>query len=201
VPAAASSLSSAAGDVDADGTPDEVTAYAATSDPGEGDWHLRVDFGGGGGSDLTLTDNPAPGAVRVLGTAPIGPDEDPTPGGSRPTMFVWTGSGASARTIGLFWVDGCELTSVTLEGGPASFVVGASVGHQEGLRCEAVAGATVIVEVLSEPDASGTGHNVTARAYTRAGQELVPHGEVQQTVSEAPPPEAGQILGCGDVSG
>jgi hypothetical protein len=201
LPPAAGALSSYSGDVDADGAADEITVYAATASPSEGDWHLRVDFGAGGGSDVTLRDNPAPGSMRVLGSAYLGPEADPGPGGRRPALFVWTGSGASARTIGLFRVDGCELSSMTLEGGPASFVVGASVGHQEGLRCEAVGEAVVIVEVLSEPDPTGSSHTVTRRAFTRSGHELVPHGELERTASETPPPEAGQILGCGDVSG
>ncbi|MCC6434784.1 MAG: hypothetical protein IT196_07130 [Acidimicrobiales bacterium] len=200
IPAGAVARSTYEVDADADGAADQVTAYAARANPGEGDWHLRVSFAAGGGSDVTVSDDPAPGVVQVLGSAYLGSNVEPGPGGLRPAIFVWTGSGASARVIGLYRADGCELLAMSgPNGGPAGFVVGASVGHQEGLRCEGVAGTSLIVEVLSEPDATGTNFIVTRRAYTRDGNALAVHGTAQDSVEAVPPAEAGQIVDCGDV--
>ncbi len=201
VPATAVARTTYKADVDADGAADTVTAYAAKPGPGEGDWHVRVDFASGGGSDLTLPDDPAPGAIQVLGSAYIGSDVEPGVGGRRPALFVWTGSGASARTIGLYRVDGCELSVMTAPGGgPAGFVVGASVGHQEGLRCEGVAGTALLTEVLSESSIDGSSYSVTRRAYSRDGNALVVYGTPTDTTEPVPPAEGGQIQGCGDVA-
>lgn len=200
IPSGAVARTSSSLDADGDGAADEVTAYAIGPNPGEGDWHLRVSFAAGGGSDITLAEDPAPGVIRVLGSAYLGSTVEPGPGGLRPALFVWTGSGASARVVGLYRVDGCELAAMTSPtGGPAGFVVGASVGHQEGLRCEGVAGTSLLVEVLSEPDATGSSFAVTRRAYTRDGNALVVYGEPQDAIEAVPPLEAGQIVGCGDV--
>lgn len=199
LPAVAAQQNVVQADVDADGAIDTVVSYALGPNPVAGDWHLRVTFASGGGSDIALAENPAPGTVRVLGTAYIGSTVDPGVGGMRPTIFVWTGAGASARTVGLYRVDGCELATMTAPGGqPASMVVGASVGHQEGVRCEGVAGTSLVVEVLSEPNPVA-GFDVTRRAFSRDGNSLVLHGSAQVLTQPDPPAEAGQIVGCGDV--
>lgn len=199
LPAVAAQQNVVQADVDADGAIDTVVSYALGPNPVAGDWHLRVTFASGGGSDIALAENPAPGTVRVLGTAYIGSTVDPGVGGMRPTIFVWTGAGASARTVGLYRVDGCELATMTAPGGqPASMVVGASVGHQEGVRCEGVAGTSLVVEVLSEPNPVA-GFDVTRRAFSRDGNSLVLHGSAQVLTQPDPPAEAGQIVDCGDV--
>ena len=197
-PAAVESSSYTA-DLDADGLSDRVSSYAVGPAPAPGDWHLRVSFGAGGGSDLVVADNPAPGRVAVLGSAALGPQAQPGPGEGRPALFVWTGSGASSRSIGLYRVDGCDLVALlSAEGGPVGFVVGASLGHQEGLRCAVVDGQHVVIEILSQASPV-SGYEVTTRAYGGAGNELSVQGAAVQTTSAGPPPEGGQIVGCGDV--
>ena len=96
-----------------------------------------VELATGQGVDLALPDDPAPGAVVVLGGTYIGSDVDPGPGGMRPAIFVKTGSGASTSIISLFRLDECTLVAM---GGGAPFPVGASVTDSESLGCEGVAG-------------------------------------------------------------
>jgi hypothetical protein len=195
VPAGVGNRSSVRADLDGDGTPDEVEAFAVRTPAGAGDWRIRVTFAAGGGTDLTLAEDPAPGVVRVLGSARLdGPENAAGPA----TLFAWTGSGASARIVGLFRVAGCALVPVASAAGqPAAFLVGASVGHQEGVRCEVVAGRRSLVEVLSEP--VGRSYRVTRLTLVVDGATLVPTGAAAVSDEAQPPAEAGRIVGCGDV--
>ncbi len=192
IPAGVTTGSNLRGDVDGDGRPDTVGTYRNAA----GDqWRLRVAFAAGGGSELVLPVEPGPGMVAALGGATLGPAAQP-----RTVLFVATSSGASSRTIELFGLDGCDLVALTnAEGTAPSFVVGASLGHQEGLRCEGLDGRHVVVEVLSVPAAAG-GFSVTARPFTRDGNTLITVGEATTTISPTPPVEAGRIVGCGDVT-
>ena len=130
-------------DVDADGAPDVVRTYSVGAAPVAGDWHLRVELATGQGVDLALPDDPAPGAVVVLGASYIGSDVEPGPGGFAPAIFVKTGAGASTSIISLFRLDECTLVAM---GGGTPFPVGAAATHSESLRCEGVAG-TMLLDV------------------------------------------------------
>ncbi len=192
IPAGVTTGSNLRTDVDGDGRADTVGTFRSA----DGDqWRLRVVFAAGGGSELVLPVEPGPGMVAALGSAPVGP---PTP--ARPVLFVATSSGASSRTVELFGIDGCELVALTnAQGATPSFVVGASLGHQEGLRCDLVGDQRVVVEVLSVPAEAG-GFSVTARPFARDGNQLLPAGQATTTLSPTPPLEAGRIAGCGDVT-
>jgi hypothetical protein len=90
LPGDASETANTAIDVDADGAPDVVRTYSVGAAPVAGDWHLRVELATGQGVDIALPDDPAPGAVVVLGGTYIGSTVDPGPGGLRPAIFVKT---------------------------------------------------------------------------------------------------------------
>jgi len=185
-------------DVDDDGHDDLVTTYSVGT-PGPGSWHLRVELHAGGGAEYTLPEDPGPAPFQVVGTAYVGSNVEPGAGGRRPAIFAWVDSGASAKVVALYRLDGCQLVPMTSpNGGPANFVAGGSIGHQEGARCEGVAGTSLLVEVLSEA-ADGGGFAVTERAYTRDGNALQVYGQPSVTNSAGPPAEAGRI-NCGDVS-
>ncbi len=199
LPAGAARVRTLSADLDGDGAADTVTSYAVGTRPGAGDWHLRVSFAAGGGSDTAVAEDPAPGEVRVLGAVVLGAGSEPGGETARPVLFVLTGSGASARTVGLYRVDGCDLLPmVDRAGRQASFLVGASVGHQEGLRCENAGDGSTLVEVQSAPNPA-SGYDVTRRTYTRDGNQLVVLGNgVTRTEPDAPA-ESGRIVDCGAV--
>jgi hypothetical protein len=198
LPADAEGSGAREADVDDDGLADQVLTYSVGASPGAGDWRLRVELGAGGGAEYTLPEDPAPAAFQVLGTSYVGSTVDPGPGGLRPLIFAWVNSGASAKVVALYRLDGCALVPVAGPGGgPASFIAGGSIGHQEGARCDGVAGTSLFVEVLSE--AADAGYEVTEQAYTRNGNALQTYGQPLVSSSAGPPPEAGKIL-CGDVT-
>jgi hypothetical protein len=195
LPAGVANRSAIRADLDGDGAADDVVAFAVRSPAGAGDWRIRVSFAAGGGTESVLAEDPAPGVVRVLGSAALGGTEQ-APGPV--TLFAWTGSGASARIVGLFRVAGCALAPLTsADGQPAAFMVGGSVGHQEGLRCAVVGGRSALVEVLSEP--VGPSYRVTRLPYVPTGTAIAPVGPATVTDEAQPPAEAGRVVGCGDV--
>lgn len=197
LPDAASDPTTREADVDADSRPDSVTTYAATATPGPGDWRVRVELARGGGAEVTLPEDPAPGRVQVLGTAELGPSGAEAGG---PVVFVWTSSGASARGIMLFRMRGCELAPVTrAAGGEASLLVGGSAAHQEGIRCDTAPDGTRLVEVLSEASGDGS-YAVSEQASVLDGTVLSPAGVPETSSGPSPPPDAARITGCGDVS-
>ena len=96
-------------DVDADGVTDTIRTYSVDDSPAAGDWHVRVELAAGGGADVALPDDPAPGAAKVLGATYVGSNVEPGPEGPRPAIFVTVGAGASASIISLMRLDGCSL--------------------------------------------------------------------------------------------
>jgi hypothetical protein len=185
-------------DVDADGATDTVRSYAVSATPGAGDWHLRVELAAGGGADLTLPFDPLPAGVTVLGGTYVGSNVDPGPEGLRPMIFATIGAGASAAIVGLYRLSGCDLVVVqnTEFGAPAEFVVGASVMHTDGLRCEGVAGASLLVAVSTIYDDVAMEHEIVERAYTRDGDDLVLYADPIVTTSPALP-TGGGLDTCG----
>lgn len=200
LPSGAARVRTLTADLDGDGAADTVTSYALGTRPAAGDWHLRVSFAAGGGSDTTVAEDPAPGEVRVLGAVVLGASSEPGGEPVRPVFFALTGSGASARTVGLYRVDGCDLLPlVDRSGHQASFLVGASVGHQEGLRCENAGYGSTLVEVQSATNAA-SGYDVTRRTFTRDGNQLVVLGNGMTRTEPDAPEESGRIVGCGEVN-
>lgn len=179
-------------DVDADGADDTVTTYAVSASPAAGDWHLRVELAAGGGADLVLPDDPAPGQVKLLGGVYIGSDVEPGPQGMRPALFVTTGAGASATIVTLFRLDGCDLVAM----GNATFSVGAGVTHAANLRCDGVAGTSVLAYDEIEMVADGATFSVTETGYTRDGNDLAVYGAGPQTSSQSGFPDVSTLIDC-----
>lgn len=181
-------------DVDADGALDTVRSYTASGSPGAGDWHLRVELAGGGGDDLTLPFDPAPAGVEVLGGAYVGSSVDPGPEGTRPAIFATVGAGASATIIGLYRLVGCDLQPMA--GG--EFPVGGGVMHTEHLRCEGVAGTSLLVYITTQYDDVAMQHEITQAAHTRDGNSLVLYAS--SIALEPTLPTFDLIENCGNVS-
>ena len=114
-------VTTAQGDFDGDRQPDTLRAYRLGQE-----WHLRVEFGGGGAADTTVTPQ-GPVAVKAIGPANLGP--------AAQVALATVGSGASTTIVGLYFVKSCKLQPVVNESSAASFPVGASVGSQSGLEC------------------------------------------------------------------
>jgi hypothetical protein len=187
-------------DVDDDGVSDVVRTYATSAAPVAGDWHVRVELGVGGGVDVALPDDPAPGAVKVLGGTYVGSNVEPGPGGMRPVVFIATGAGASASVVTLFRFDACSLVTMTLGGtGEASFTVGAGVTHAENLRCDGVAGTAVLAYEQIELNADGVTFDVTDTGYTRSGNDLVVFGSGPQVTNQPTMPAVATLIDCTDV--
>jgi hypothetical protein len=140
VPATSVRRTQVKGDVDGDGRVDTVAVYGTGTANAPGPWFVSVDLTTTG---LLVTpiadadpDDPNQN-IRVLGVAPAG---------GAPAVFVAVGTGASATIVGLFQlVRGCDLVRVTTEAGaPATFTVGGTVTHLDGLRCPDGGGLDVL---------------------------------------------------------
>jgi len=95
-----------------------------------GEWHLRVDFGAGGGADLVLT-----GVSPVTGAIGIGAFDIEGDGTSE--LFAKVDAGAYTTLVGLYDVAACDLVPLTIGGGASAiFPVGASVGNFAGMTCD-----------------------------------------------------------------
>jgi hypothetical protein len=200
LPAGSVEASSKLIDVDADGASDTVRSYSVGVAPAAGSWHVRVELAVGGGVDLTVPEDPAPAAVKVLGGTYVGSDVEPGPGGLRPVIFVTTGAGASASIVTLFRLDGCNLVRMTVGGaGEASFGLGGGVAHAESLRCEGVAGTLLLVDEQIMLNADGVTFDVTDTAYTRTLDDLVVYGAGPQTTNVPAMPTVTKLIDCPNV--
>ena len=54
--------------------------------------------------------------------------------------------------------------------------VGGGVMHSEHIRCEGVAGTSLLVYVTTEYDVVADEHEITDSPFTRSGNALVPYG-------------------------
>lgn len=128
IPADAADLTEVAVDLNVDGQLDSLQTYAV---PSEDRWHIRVEFGGGGAFDEAIEGSNLVAPARPIGAVDL--EEDGTM-----EAFAVVGSGAAVLLIGLYDVDGCAITRITIGGSPAVFPVGATVGSVSGLSCEGV---------------------------------------------------------------
>ena len=156
-------------DADGDGEGDDAYAYL---DGGVPTVAVRL---AGGTTAVVPTGEPAGTLLGVLGGHDLG--------GGGDTVFVQVGSGASVEVIGLFELDGCTLTRVTLAGGePAAFAVGGTVTHADGLRCVRGDDGPGL-EVLTATSVDGQTFSTDDRAYRLVGTELVQVGSTTGTLT------------------
>jgi hypothetical protein len=184
-------------DVDADGAVDTVRTYSVGDAPTPGGWHLRAELANGSGADVTLADDPAPAAAKVLGAVYIGSTVEPGAGGMRPAILVTTGAGASTAIVSLFRFDGCTL--VAMGGGPP-FPVGAAATHAESLRCEGVAGTALLAYRQVQLAGDGVNYEVVDTGYTRDGNDLSVYGSGPLTTIEPTMPVAATLVDCPGIA-
>ncbi len=188
VPADAQEVTSLDGDLDGDGTADELDSYRL----GE-EWHLQVALAGDGGADLVI---PSFGStVGVLGGADV--DGDGTD-----ELWARTGSGASATIIGLVRLVDCDLVRVSFaDGQPADLPVGGSVGTTSGVEC-AVADDEGTARVMAHLTTltGESSYDVVTTTYVLDGTTLTATGTATTTVeaSDADFPRY-TSFSCGDL--
>ncbi len=134
VPGDALGFETIAADFDLDGAADQLTTYFS---PSESKFRIRYEPGVGGSYDELVVDS-----HPVAPVVPIGPyDID---GDGTLEAFVIVGTGASAQQIGMYDVEPCSVTRITLDGEPAAFSHGASVMNLSGISCEGIGDIDVL---------------------------------------------------------
>ncbi len=124
-PAGATDTTTAAGDFDGDGRPDRLSTYRVAS---AGTWHVRVELAGGGASEVELP--AAAQGVKAVGGAKLDV-------GTGDAAFAVVGTGPGVSDLGLFVLQSCQLTRVTLAGAaPAELPVGSSATARSGVACQ-----------------------------------------------------------------
>ena len=90
---------------------------------------------------------------------------------------------------------GCVLNAM----GNATFALGAGVNHTATLRCEGVAGTSLLVEQATKLDPDHATFDVTDTAYTRSGIDLVVSGSGPITTNQPSTPVASRLIDCSGV--
>jgi hypothetical protein len=98
--------------------------------------------------------------------------------------------------ITLMRFDGCNLVVM----GNAAFAVGAGATHAATLRCEGVAGTSLLVEQRTELSGDGATFDVTDTAYSRSGIDLVVYGAGPITTNQPSIPAAPRLIDCSGVA-
>lgn len=112
-------------DVDGDGI--DETVYTYLSDPV---WLLVVEYADGSYSSEAIVDAYAEDNVKVIGAAPFR-------GTAANDVAFTIGGGAYTTAVGFSRVTNCEIIRMTSsEGGPISFLTGASISNYSGIYCE-----------------------------------------------------------------
>jgi hypothetical protein len=162
-PASAINVTHADGDFNGDHAADTLTVYGVGSSTQPSPYHVQIELGGSGGTVDTViadaaTDNNQ--VVSALGGAEITSSAGLPPDGSGDEAFVQVGSGASDHLVGVFQLIGCSLTRLIGPQGaqPATFAIGGSVTHLDGLRCDGSAGGQRLVQ-LSATSTDGVNYD------------------------------------------
>jgi hypothetical protein len=193
VPPLPGDVESVRGDVDGDGLDDAVAIAAQDDGP-----HLVVALAAGGGGELVLDAGADPlGDAAVNGIADVNGD-------GAGEIWATVGSGASTRLHGLFRLDGCAPAAVRLDGAPAVFAVGGSVGATGGVRCDDIDGNGALDEVvvLAAQSSDGQTYDTTTTGYV-----LGPDGTLSQVTQQPGQVAAGDpefaaftTFRCGDLT-
>ena len=145
-------MSHADGDFNGDSTTDTLTVYGTGTTEQPSPYHVQIELGDSKGAVDTAigdaaTDNNQ--VVKALGGADITSSAGSPPDGSGAEAFVQVGSGASASLVGVFQLIECTLTRLVGPQGaqPSLFVIGGSVTHLDGLRCDGTAGGQRLIRL------------------------------------------------------
>jgi hypothetical protein len=167
-PASPQDEQSASADVDGDASPDAITTYR-TGTPDAPQWHMLVELTAGGGAE-TIVQGDGQSPVNVIGGADID-------GNASAEIWAKVAFGASAEIVGLYRFAECEVSAVQLNGAPASFPVGGSVGNTSGVEC-----ADGKVVALSASTSDGETYETTKTSYALADGTLTLSGAETGTV-------------------
>lgn len=140
----------AQGDVDGDGTPDEITV----------DENLAVSLSGSGRTVASAFETDT--APQTAGSEDV--DRD-----GRAEVFLRTGQGSSTSFVTPFRYDGRTFAPLTLDGEQVKLGVGGSATHGDGFSCTEQ--GTLVVRSASSDD--GASFTVTSTTYRVDGHRLV----------------------------
>jgi len=203
-PNGAPDFTDAQGDYDGDGQPDSLLTYATnTSEPV--DHHVQIQTATGHHVDAVLSDalsSDASQQPHALGGADITTSAGLPPDGSGAEAFVTVGSGASVQLVAIFQLVDCTLTRLadadTAE--PATFPIGGSVTHLDGLRCDGAAGGVRLVQLSAESD-DGETYTTTERRFEVQNGRFVVTNTVNDTITNSDPRlQAFSVIDCPGVS-
>lgn len=171
----------AAGDVDGDGQPDEVTY--------DGDEAVVALSGGGRLRASTAADIAADGPVTA-GVEDL--DRD-----GRAEVFVQVGQGSSTAFLVVLRFDGRTLAPLTVDGRPRLVAFGGSVTHGDGFSCTET-GALVVRSATSE---DGEAYALETVTYRVEGHALVETGRTSGTAAgqDDPAVAAAYVVDCRSV--
>jgi hypothetical protein len=170
----------AQGDVDGDGTPDEL-AYAGRE--------VVVTLSGSG-REVRAGTGAEDAAPSTAGVEDV--DRD-----GRAEVFVSVGSGASTAFLTPFRFDGTTFAPLTIDGAQARLGVGGSATHGDGFSCDDA--GTLVVRSASSDD--GTTFTVTSTTYRVDGHRLVQAGRTTGTAQGMDDPRVGKayLVDCRSV--
>ncbi|MEM7339052.1 MAG: hypothetical protein AAF467_10420 [Actinomycetota bacterium] len=163
----------AGADLDGDGVVDTLHVYAVGDPAADDAWRLRVYLDGGRMTERILHGVSSVSGARVFDGVDFNAD-------GSDEIVVRMGSGASARTVGIFGLDegDCTLPSMNLDDAPAALTVGASIGQFSGFACVDQLGGDGVVDTLvthiGQQVGDSTTYEVTARFFRLTGNDFVP---------------------------
>lgn len=177
-----------AADVDGDGQDDALHSFRQEAEGDEAAYILQVELAAGGGADEAIVGDGF-ATVGVLG----GHDLD---GDGAEEIWVRVGAGASTTILGLFWLDGCDLERVTLDGMPVEVPAGASVGTLSGVECAAPG-----LVLHSGENVGGDAYAVHSTGYAfDAGVLVEETGADSTTTAGGAGFEVASTFTCGELS-
>lgn len=168
----------AQGDVDGDGTADEIDV---------GDRLVVV---------LSSTGKPVSSAFET-DTSPVTSGSEDLDRDGRAEVFLRTGQGSSTTFLTPFRYDGTTFGPLTLDGEQAKLGIGGSATHGEGFSCTEAG----TLEVRSASSDDGTTFTVTTTTYRVDGHRLVQIGRTTTQAQGMDDPRVGQayLVDCRSV--
>lgn len=198
-------MSHADGDFNGDTTTDTLTVYGTGTTEQPSPYHAQIELGDSKGAVDTAiadaaTDNNQ--VVKALGGADITSSAGLPPDGSGAEAFVQVGSGASANLIGVFQLIDCTLTRLVGPQGaqPSLFVIGGSVTHLDGLRCDGTAGGQRLVKLSATSDDGVNYETQESRLEVKDGKFSVLGAPIANTLDGSEPAlQSFSALDCAGV--
>ncbi len=156
-PPGAADVTTATGDVDGDGSPDEIHAWSEAVGP-ETVWSVGVQFAGGGSGAATAFGASGIGPVALLGAADA--DDDAVD-----EVFLSMGSSGGFDQVQIWGFVDCGFEPVTRAGATtaATFPIGVSGSSRNGVTCDYDEFGATLLERNVEP--GGEGPILTSTEY------------------------------------